>query len=111
MTIEEKDGYTLISQNKTTSFEYFIKKFIKQHKELEKTNLIVNLFENQTFENDFFSVLLNYSQLHEDTGTTFVVVCNNVDIDNFPESFNVVPTLTEAIDILEMENIQRELGF
>ncbi len=111
MIIEEKDGYTLISQKKTTSFEYFIKNFIKEHKELEKKNLILSLLEDQTFKSENFSVLLNCSQLHGNNGTTFVVICKNVDIDQFPESFNIVPTLTEAIDVLEMENIQRELGF
>lgn len=32
-------------------------------------------------------------------------------MDDFPENFNIVPTLIEAVDILEMEAMERELGF
>jgi hypothetical protein len=34
-----------------------------------------------------------------------------VNVDDFPETFNIVPTLVEAEDVIEMENIQRDLGF
>jgi hypothetical protein len=33
-----------------------------------------------------------------------------MNADDFPENFNIVPTLIEAEDILEMENMERELG-
>ena len=32
-------------------------------------------------------------------------------MDDYPEDFNIVPTLIEAEDIIEMENMERELGF
>ena len=32
-------------------------------------------------------------------------------MDDFPEYFNIVPTLIEAEDIIEMEAMERELGF
>ena len=35
----------------------------------------------------------------------------NIDIDDFPDYFNIVPTLQEAEDVIEMEAIERELGF
>jgi len=42
---------------------------------------------------------------------SFVIVFNGINIDNIPEDIVVVPTLTEAKDIIEMENIERDLGF
>ncbi|MGK0448376.1 MAG: hypothetical protein ACJA2M_002166 [Polaribacter sp.] len=36
---------------------------------------------------------------------------NNINIHDFPENFNIVPSLIEAEDILEMEAMERELGF
>ena len=32
-------------------------------------------------------------------------------MDDFPDNFNIVPTLQEAEDVIEMENIERDLGF
>ena len=42
---------------------------------------------------------------------SFVVIKSGINIDDFPESVNIVPTLQEAEDILEMEAIERDLGF
>jgi hypothetical protein len=42
---------------------------------------------------------------------SFVMVKPNIDIDDFPETLNIVPTLQEAEDVLEMEAIERDLGF
>ena len=47
----------------------------------------------------------------KENGTSFVIVNSAIDIDDFPESFNVTPTLQEAEDVIEMEAIERELGF
>jgi len=40
-----------------------------------------------------------------------VIVNNAVDIDEVPSEMTVVPTLQEAFDIVEMEEIERDLGF
>ena len=61
-------------------------------------------------DEDFF-VFLKYADLHSESGTTFVLINKSLNIEKFPESFNIAPTLIEAEDILEMENIERDLGF
>ena len=40
-----------------------------------------------------------------------MLVNSDANVSSFPENFNIVPTLQEAEDILEMEAIERELGF
>ena len=47
----------------------------------------------------------------KENGTSFVVLNSSVNADDFAENLNIVPTLQEAEDILEMETIERELGF
>ena len=59
-------------------------------------------------EEEFSLFLIN---LKKEPGKSFVIVYNNVNIDNLPQSLNIVPTLLEAEDILGMEAIERELGF
>jgi hypothetical protein len=54
---------------------------------------------------------LDISEQKKENGTSFVLVNTEIDVDNFPENFNIVPTLQEAVDILEMEAIERELEF
>jgi len=40
-----------------------------------------------------------------------VIISKGINIDKIPEELNVVPTFTEATDILEMDAIERDLGF
>jgi hypothetical protein len=54
---------------------------------------------------------LDIPSTKKENGTSFVIIIKSLDIDALPEAINVVPTLQEAKDILEMENIERALGF
>ena len=40
-----------------------------------------------------------------------VAISKGIEIDEIPDELSIVPTLTEALDILEMEAIERDLGF
>ncbi|CAN0606593.1 unnamed protein product, partial [Ectocarpus sp. 12 AP-2014] len=41
---------------------------------------------------------------------SFVLVSDKVSYDDVPEEINLVPTLQEARDVVEMEEIERDLG-
>lgn len=110
MKTEYKEGYVLISSEES-SFSEFYNLFADKHVELTKNNVIINISSNLLANEEEISLFLESADIHQESGTTFVVVYQNVDVDNFPETFNIVPTLQEAEDVLEMENIQRDLGF
>ena len=40
-----------------------------------------------------------------------MIVAENIDFNDVPASLLVVPTLLEAHDMIEMEEIERDLGF
>ncbi len=110
MNISQKNNYTLISSD-ASSFDVFIENFDKNHKNLKEKHLIIEISPKNNFTEKNILVFLKYAELHQQSGTSFVVICNEVNVDNFPESFNIVPTLVEAEDIIEMDIIERELGF
>lgn len=110
MIIEEKGNYLHISSDDDTLND-FINSFKEEHSILENKNLIISISDNFKATEENIFVFFKYAQLHKENGTTFVIVCNNLNVDNFPEEFNIVPTLQEAEDVLEMENIERDLGF
>jgi hypothetical protein len=39
------------------------------------------------------------------------LVVQNIDFNKVPTSLSVVPTLLEAHDMIEMDEIERDLGF
>ncbi|OSY88210.1 hypothetical protein WH52_05345 [Tenacibaculum holothuriorum] len=110
MKIEDKEGYILIN-SEGNSFDVFFKKFEKEHTNFEENHLIVHISPEINSNEKNISLFLSYADLHQQNGTSFVLICQNVDVDVFPETFNIVPTLVEAEDVIEMENIQRDLGF
>ncbi|CAM1357517.1 MULTISPECIES: hypothetical protein [Tenacibaculum] len=110
MNIIQKNNYNLISSNES-SFEIFIENFDENYTNLKGKHLIVEISPKNNFTEKNILVFLKYADLQQQSGTSFVVICNEVNVDNFPEFFNIVPTLVEAEDIIEMEDIQRDLGF
>lgn len=40
-----------------------------------------------------------------------VIVADAIDFNTVPQTITVVPSLLEANDIIEMEEIERDLGF
>ena len=108
MKIEEKSNYILISDgiDKNANFEE-IEASIKQ---AENQNVVLQASIND-LNNGNIDRLIYISDEKKANGTSFVIVSKEISVDMIPDSLNVVPTITEAEDIIEMENIERELGF
>ena len=108
MIVEKKENYTLISSDED-SFSDFCTSFLKLEKDCKEEHLVLQISNNINITEEEFSLFL--INLKKEPGKSFVIVYNNVNIDNLPQSLNIVPTLLEAEDILGMEAIERELGF
>lgn len=110
MLITKKDTYTLISSDEN-SLKEFQNSLDDKVNELEKEHLILHISEDINVDNKDFLLFLNIAEQKQQNGTSFVVINSSINVDDFPENLNIVPTLQEAEDILEMEAIERELGF
>lgn len=110
MKIENKTGYTLITSDEN-SFQQFFISFQKEIKNFKNQHLILEISENINIDKRKISLLLDYAIEKKENGRSFVVMAQNLCVDDFPETFNIVPTMQEAEDLLEMEAIERELGF
>jgi len=56
-------------------------------------------------------LLLTLSKSLRNNKISFVIISSNINLDNVPEDLVIVPSLTEAKDVIEMEKIERDLGF
>ncbi len=74
-------------------------------------NLVVQLTKYGEITLDHLLHFLAVSNTHRGAKKSFVLVCDTIDIDEVPLEMVVVPTLQEAGDIIEMEEIERDLGF
>ena len=110
MLIEKKPNYTLLISDEH-KFSSFYNSFLEAEKSLKNEHIVIQISDNLNSTEKDFLVFLNIAEKRKENGTSFVVICSNIDVDSFPETFAIVPTLIEAEDIIEMEAMERELGF
>jgi hypothetical protein len=107
MIIELHNSTAIITQDKT-SFSEFLKKFSVLHERFKDNDVIFQLKDITITSLD---ELVSISEMHRQLNHAFVVVNSQLNQDDFEDDFIVVPTLQEAHDYIEMELIQRDLGF
>lgn len=110
MLVTVTENYTALVSDEAT-FKEFYQSFSSQFESLKNQHLIVEVSENLNTSTEDISLFLNIAETQKENGMSFVVICTTVDNDVFPEHFNIVPTFVEAEDILQMEAIERDLGF
>ncbi len=109
MIIQNKENYTIILPEEN-SFTAFYTVFSSQIHEVPTTHLFLNLSDKFHVTADELEVFSAFSEQQKEKGKSFVLITNTVEIDDFEdESLSVVPTLTEAEDVLEMDEIERDL--
>ena len=110
MKIEKKENYSIFHIEENL-FSDVLKKFNYSIKSEKKENIILHLSDNLNITSLNILEFLRISLEKKANNTSFVVIISSLNIDDLPEEINVVPTLQEAEDIIEMESIERELGF
>lgn len=108
--IFDKDGTTSIVYQEKISIATFLENLNKSYAKVKYDNLIVNLFSFETLTASDVLEFLELSKNHKENGKSFVIVTNKVSYDEVPDKIMVTPTLQEAKDIIEMEEIERDLG-
>ncbi len=80
-------------------------------RKFQENNLVVNLLKYKELTLDQLLFFLSTSDSHREAGYSFVIVNNAISPDDLPDELVVVPTQTEAQDIISMEQMERDLGF
>ncbi len=86
--------------------------------EKKNENVVVDILKYGALELEELLGFLELSTIHRAKSTihrankkSFVIANDAINIDKIPEELVVVPTLREAEDIIQMEELERELGF
>ena len=107
--IFDKEGNTTLVYQENISLEKFLKDFKESYPKIKNDNAIVNLFSFSKLTSGDVLEFLEISNSHRKAGRSFVIVTDKVAYDEVPGEICVVPTLQEARDIVEMEEIERDL--
>jgi len=110
MKVENKGNTTIIKDTRGST-EAFLAKLTSEHKTFEKQNLILDVSADKNLTIETIGKFKSLSKIHRKGKKSFVIVAQGVDFTEVDDALVVVPTLLEANDMVEMEEIERDLGF
>ena len=110
MKISEK-GSTRIITDPQANTAALVAKLTHEYKSFENWNLIVDVSSDTSLKGRELSQFAPLAKLHKKNKKSFVVVASDIDFGAVPASVTAVPTIGEAHDLIEMDEIERDLGF
>lgn len=110
MKVEHKTHTTIVKDTEGNISE-FLQKVTNQYDEFKERNLILDVSRDKSVDIKGIKTFSDLSKKHKKAKKSFVIVAENIDFNDVPASMLVVPTLLEAQDMIEMEEIERDLGF
>jgi hypothetical protein len=108
MIIDKNDNITLITQE-SISLATFRERFGEAYEKFKNDNIIVNLLAFTGLNANDLMELHEVAVDHLKTGKSFVIVNDSVNYDEVHTDLVVVPTVKEAYDLIEMDEIARDL--
>jgi len=108
MITEKKENYTLIKPDKKNSD--FFNNFKKFYHKFKDENIIIDFSEADAVENEEILLFSPIIKNHNNNGKSFVIVLDRNNFNDLAEDIFAVPTLTEAEDVVDFEDIERDLG-
>ena len=110
MKVDQKE-HTITIKDLQGDFTSFLMKVTHQYKSFENHNIVIDLMIYKDLSTSDIKLFMTLSKQHKKSKKSFVIVTSDFDYNAVPDKLTVVPSLLEAHDIIEMEEIERDLGF
>ena len=110
MKVEQK-GHTVTIKDTQGDLVSFLMKVTHEYKSFEKYNIILDIALHKDLTIKQINAFLPLIKLHSKAKKSIVLVADGVHFTSVSEHITIVPTLLEAHDIIDMEEIERDLGF
>ena len=104
-------GHTTIIKDSKNDLGAFIAQLTYELAKFKTQNLVIDLTTYGTIDEKHLLLFHPLSIDHKRNKKSFVLVVSATDFNALPDDLVVVPTLLESHDIIEMEEIERDLGF
>lgn len=113
MQVNQEENAMLFSWEKTDPKGVDFKNKIKgYYKNLSDKNVIIDLSALPKLNLTDILSFKELSDYHkEEIKKSFVIVIGTFNADDLPNEISIAPTINEALDIVDMEEIERDLGF
>lgn len=110
MKVEQRGLITIIKNTQSSTKEFY-QKLQHEYNSFKTQNLIIDLSHDKAITIKDINLFLEIVKSHFKSKKSLVFVTDVINFNDVPERIIVVPTILEAHDIIEMEEIERDLGF
>ena len=110
MEFSIKDQTVVISQLPEAVSD-FSEQLISQKERWQSHHVILAALESGLTPHDLYHAISSLAQTHKSNNKSFVLVDSVDRLKDYPEKLTAAPTIEEAFDLIEMEVIERDLGF
>ena len=110
MKVHQK-GHTTIIKDTANDLEAFVRVLAHEFLTFKNQNLIIDISSYTGLTVKDIKDFVALAKEQKKAKKSFVLVIDAFDFNKVPSQINVVPSLLEAHDIIEMEEIERDLGF
>lgn len=104
-------GHTTTLRNTQGDCLAFLEKVTTQYATYKDQNIVLDMTHDKDVSLKQIKLFGDLSKMHKKSKKSFVIVVDGIDFNAVPVKMTVVPSLLEAHDIIEMEEIERDLGF
>jgi len=111
MKITEKENYSILEDDKNNvkGFSNYLEN--RAYAQIKDKHLVIDLSKYGKLTLEELLTFLKLSNTQRKNKKSFVIVNDTINIDDVPDELAVVPTLQEAADFVQMEEIERDMGF
>ena len=110
MKVDQK-GHTTTIKDTQNDVEAFVSKIMNEYHVFQNQNLILDVSHNKTLINPDLVHFKELPKTHAKAKKSMIIVSEAIDFNKVPAYLNVVPSVLEAHDMIEMDEIERDLGF
>ena len=110
MKVDQK-GHTTIIKDTQNNVAAFVEKLTNEYHAFQGQNLILDVSQDKAISNADLAYFKDLAKNHKKAKKSMIIVTDVVDFDKVPTYLNVVPSVLEAHDMIEMDEIERDLGF
>lgn len=105
----EIKGHTIILKDTTEDFKSFVAKITTEYHQFKDKNIILDGLQLKNFDLKEVSLLKDVLKIHQNNKKSLVLVIQGINFNKVPNYITIVPTILEAHDLIEMDEIERDL--
>jgi LAS superfamily LD-carboxypeptidase LdcB len=104
-------GHTITIKDTEGNIVAFLEKINNQYNSFKEHNLILDISQDKSVDVKSITIFSDLAKKHKKEKKSLVLIAQDIDYNKVPASIIVVPTQLEAHDMIEMDEIERDLGF